>query len=72
MLGSGEPRKASEMLWGAVAQGVKALAANRSLSIRTNDELTKFISAKLLVEFSVQKYAVDVVTKQYKDSIYMI
>lgn len=34
MLGGREPRKASEMLWGAVAQGVKALAASRSLSIQ--------------------------------------
>ncbi|MFQ5910437.1 MAG: Lrp/AsnC family transcriptional regulator [Thermoplasmata archaeon] len=38
----------------------------------SNEELTKFINNTLLVDFSVQKYAVDVVTKQYKDSIYMI
>lgn len=38
----------------------------------SNDELTKFINEKLLVDFPVQKYAVNVVTKQYKDSIYMI
>ncbi|MFQ6128333.1 MAG: Lrp/AsnC family transcriptional regulator [Thermoplasmata archaeon] len=38
----------------------------------SNDELTKFINHKLLVDFSVQKYAMDVVTRQYKDSIYMI
>ncbi|MEE9488893.1 MAG: PaREP1 family protein, partial [Thermoplasmata archaeon] len=43
MLGGREPRKASEMLWGAVAQGVKALAASRSLSIQTHGGLFEFM-----------------------------
>ncbi len=43
MLGRREPRKASEMLWGAVAQGVKALAASRSLSIQTHGGLFEFM-----------------------------
>ena len=43
MLGRVEPRKASELLWGAVAQGVKALAASRGLSIRTHGGLFEFV-----------------------------
>ncbi len=38
----------------------------------SNDSLTKFINGKLLNEFSIQNYTVNIITKQYKDSFYKI
>ena len=37
-----------------------------------NESLTNFINNKLLIDFPIQNYTVDIVTKQYKDSIYLI
>jgi DNA-binding Lrp family transcriptional regulator len=38
----------------------------------SNDSLTKFINDRLLTEFSIQSYTVNIITKQYKDSFYKI
>jgi Lrp/AsnC family transcriptional regulator for asnA, asnC and gidA len=38
----------------------------------SNESLTNFINNKLLLEFSIQNYTFDIVTKQYKESIYLI
>lgn len=43
LLGKGEERKASEMLWGAIAQGVKALAASRNIILETHSRLFEFV-----------------------------
>lgn len=38
----------------------------------SNESLTIFINNRLLVEFPIQNYTVDIVTKQYKESIYLL
>jgi Lrp/AsnC family transcriptional regulator for asnA, asnC and gidA len=38
----------------------------------SNESLTNFINNKLLTDFPIQNYTVDIVTKQYKESIYSI
>lgn len=38
----------------------------------SNDSLTKFINDRLLTEFSIQSYTVNIITKQYKDSFYKV
>ncbi|MCK4455451.1 MAG: hypothetical protein KAU99_03790 [Thermoplasmata archaeon] len=43
LLGKRESRKASELLWGAIAQGVKALAAGKSVMIETHGGLFEFV-----------------------------
>ena len=43
LIGRGELRKASEMLWGAVTQSVKALAAASNIEISRHDEFFVFL-----------------------------
>lgn len=38
----------------------------------SNDTLTNFINNNLLVEIPIQNYTVDIITKNYKDSIYYL
>ena len=42
-LGKGDLDKASEFLWGSVAQAVKALAAKRELKLKTHGDLWEFM-----------------------------
>ena len=42
-IGKGELRKASELLWGAVAQSIKALAATRQIRIETHAKFFDFM-----------------------------
>ena len=43
LIGRGELRKASEMLWGAVTQSVKALAASSNIKISTHNQFFIFL-----------------------------
>jgi len=38
----------------------------------TNDGMTNFINNKLLMDLPIQNYTVDIITKNYKDSIFLI
>jgi Lrp/AsnC family transcriptional regulator for asnA, asnC and gidA len=38
----------------------------------SNESLTNFINNKLLADLPIQDYKVDIVTKKYKDTIYLI
>src|SRR2546425_2279145 len=51
LIGKKEFRKASEMLWGAVTQTIKALAALRGVEIRNHNEFFS-INEKLSKELS--------------------
>ena len=43
MLIKGEYRKASELLWGAIAQSIKALASLSSINIRIHGDFFKYV-----------------------------
>jgi len=42
-IAKGELRKASEMLWGAITQAVKAIAAKRDIRLETHRQLILFV-----------------------------
>lgn len=43
MIKKGEIRKASEMLWGAIAQEIKFLASLRSVQLRSHKNIKEFV-----------------------------
>lgn len=60
-IAAGEYRKASELLWGAVAQQLKALAASRNILIRSHRQFFDFLR-QYAAETSDRKLYEDFVT----------